>query len=131
MVLLNTKQPTKTAINLNIEKVSFSFNLHSLLTACLESGTVCQPCSDLGHQSIYTPLGACQSCLESGSKCVKLLVLLWTADCKESNKQAMEQTAKLSTEETENEIKEQVKFLKPIPEAVHLGKCLCQLVSVP
>jgi len=55
---------------------------------------------------------------------VKLLVLLWTADCEESNKQAMEQIAKLSTEETEDEIKEQVKFLKPIPEAVHLGKCL-------
>ena len=55
---------------------------------------------------------------------MKLLVLLWTADCEESNKQAMEQITKLSTEETEDEIKEQVKFLKPIPEAVHLGKCL-------
>lgn len=51
---------------------------------------------------------------------MKLLVLLWTADCEESNKQAMEQIAKL----TEDEIKEQVKFLKPIPEAVHLSKCL-------
>lgn len=59
--------------------------------------------------------------MESSLKCVKLLVLLWTADCEEINKQAMEQIAKLSTED---EIKEQVKFLKPIPEAVHLGKCL-------
>ena len=69
-------------------------------------------------------LRACQPCLESGSKCVKLLVLLWAADCEESNKQAMEQIIKLSTEETEDQIKEHIKFLKPIPEAVHLGKCL-------
>lgn len=55
---------------------------------------------------------------------MKLLVLLWTADCEESNKQAMEQIAKLSKEETDDQMKEQMKFLKPIPEAVHLGKCL-------
>ena len=55
---------------------------------------------------------------------MELLVLLWTADCEESSRQAMEQIAKLSTEETEDGIKEQVKFLKPIPEAVQLGKCL-------
>ena len=55
---------------------------------------------------------------------MKLLVLLWTADCEENNKQAMEQIIKLSNEETDHQIKEQVKFLKPIPEAVHLGKCL-------
>ena len=36
----------------------------------------------------------------------------------------MEQIIKLSNEETDHQIKEQVKFLKPIPEAVHLGKCL-------
>ena len=55
---------------------------------------------------------------------MKLLVLLWTADCEESNKQAMEHITKLSNEGTDDQIKEQVKFLKPIPEAVHLGKCL-------
>ena len=55
---------------------------------------------------------------------MELLVLLWTADCEESSRQAMEQIAKLSTEETEDGIKEQVKFLKPIPEAVQLGKRL-------
>ena len=55
---------------------------------------------------------------------MKLLVLLWTADCEESNKQAMEHITKLSNEGTNDQIKEQVKFLKPIPEAVHLGKCL-------
>ena len=55
---------------------------------------------------------------------MKLLVLLWTADCEESNKQAMEQIAKLSKEEADDQMKEQMKFLKPIPEAVHLGKCL-------
>ena len=97
---------------------------YSLLTACLESGTVCKPCSDLGHQSVHTPIRACQSCLKSGSKCVKLLVLLWTADCDENNKQAMEQIIKLSNDETDHHIKEQMKFSKPIPEAVHLGKCL-------
>ena len=36
----------------------------------------------------------------------------------------MEQIAKLSKEETDDQMKEQMKFLKPIPEAVHLGKCL-------
>ena len=36
----------------------------------------------------------------------------------------MEQIIKLSTEESEDQIKEHIKFLKPIPEAVHLGKCL-------
>ena len=96
-----------------------------MIAECLESGSVCQPCCDLGHQSVDSPLRACQSCLESGSKCVKLLVLLWTADCEESNKQAMELITKLSTDETDRDrIKEQAKFLKPIPEAVHLGKCL-------
>ena len=60
---------------------------------------------------------------------MKLLVLLWAADCEESNKQAMEQIIKLSSEETEDQIKEHIKFLKPIPEAVHLGKCLKSFFS--
>ena len=51
---------------------------------------------------------------------MKLIVLAWTADCEESNKQAMEQIIQLSAN---GEIAEHLKYLRPFPEAVHLAKC--------
>lgn len=81
---------------------------------------MCQACSEKGHKSTDCSLRACEPCLDSGCKCVKLLVLGWTADCEENNKQAMEKLIKLSAN---GEIAEHLKFLRPLPEAVHLAKC--------
>ncbi|CAB3990383.1 Hypothetical predicted protein [Paramuricea clavata] len=47
---------------------------------CLECQSVCPTCYEKGHKFIDSVLRACDRCLESGSKCVKLLVLVWTAD---------------------------------------------------
>ena len=51
---------------------------------------------------------------------MKQLVLVWTADCKESNKQAMGKILSLSQD---SELGTDLKYLSPVPEAVHLGKC--------
>lgn len=51
---------------------------------------------------------------------MKLLVLVWTADCEENNKQAME---KLITLSASGEMADHLKYLQPLPEAVHLAKC--------
>ena len=51
---------------------------------------------------------------------MKLLVLVWTADCEENNKQAME---KLITLSANGEMADHLKYLRPLPEAVHLAKC--------
>ena len=51
---------------------------------------------------------------------MKLLVLVWTADCEGNNKQAME---KLITLSANGEMADHLKNLRPLPEAVHLAKC--------
>ena len=88
--------------------------------ACLQGEAVCQACSGRGHRSIDDALRACHQCLDAGCRCVKLLVLVWTADCEESNKQAMEKIISLSKK---GEIEEKLKYLRPLPESVHLAKC--------
>lgn len=51
---------------------------------------------------------------------MKLIALVWTADCEESNRQAMEKIITLSEK---GEIGEKLKYLRPLPESVHLAKC--------
>ena len=52
---------------------------------------------------------------------MKLLVLAWSADCEENNKQAM---LKLIQEKTGGTLPPKLHFLLPIPEATHVAKCL-------
>ena len=51
---------------------------------------------------------------------MKLLAPVWTVDCEESNKQAMEKIVTLSEK---GEIREKLKYLRPLPESLHLAKC--------
>ena len=81
---------------------------------------MCQACIEKGQKSTNCSLRACEPCLTSGCKCVKLLVLVWTADCEESNKQAME---KLITLSANGEMADHLKYFWPLPEEVHLAKC--------
>jgi hypothetical protein len=48
---------------------------------------------------------------------VKLHVLVWTADCEESNKQAMENIISVSQD---GALGNDLKYLNPFPETVHL-----------
>jgi hypothetical protein len=46
---------------------------------------------------------------------------MWSADCEESNKQAMLKLAQMKKDST---LSSQLQFLLPIAEATHVGKCL-------
>ncbi|PFX25173.1 hypothetical protein AWC38_SpisGene10213 [Stylophora pistillata] len=89
--------------------------------ACLQGEAVCQACSKKGQKSSDCLLRACELCLTSGCKCMKLLVLVWTADCEENNKQAMEKLP-VVTLSSNGEIADHLRYLRPLPEAVHLAK---------
>ena len=52
---------------------------------------------------------------------MKLIVLVWSADCEESNKQAMLQ---LLQEKRDGALAQELQFLVPMPEATHVAKCL-------
>lgn len=88
---------------------------------CTSSGNVCQSCQRNGQAFVEPPLRACSRCLNSGTQCVKLVIFVWSADCEESNKQAM---LKLVQEKTDGTLPQELQFLFPMPEATHVAKCL-------
>ena len=87
-----------------------------LATDCTERKVVCDRCAPLGQTFYERSLRACDTCVEAGTQCKKLLVLTWVADCEENNKKAMK--IMMSSED------ESLPFLQPLPEAVHVGKCM-------
>ena len=87
-----------------------------LVTDCTERKGVCDRCASLGQTFYERCLRACDTCVEAGTQCKKLLVLTWVADSKENNKKAM--TILMSSQD------ESLPFLQPLPEAVHVGKCM-------
>ena len=88
---------------------------------CASNNSICQTCQSNGQKFVEEPLRACSRCINSGIQCVKLLVLAWSADCEENNKQAM---LKLIQEKTGGTLPPKLHFLLPIPEATHVAKCL-------
>jgi len=88
---------------------------------CASSSIVCQACQINGQRFVEEPLRACSRCINSGIQCVKLIVLVWLADCEESNKQAMLQ---LLQEKRDGALAQELQFLLPMPEATHVAKCL-------
>ena len=87
-----------------------------LATDCTERKVVCDRCAPRGQTFYERSLRACDTCVEAGTQCKKLLVLTWVADCEENNKKAMK--IMMSSED------ESLPFLQPLPEAVHAGKCM-------
>ena len=87
-----------------------------LLTDCNERKGVCDRCAPLGQTFYESCLRACDRCVEANTQCKKLLILTCVADCKENNKKAM--MILMSSQE------DRLKFLQPLPEAVHVGKCM-------
>lgn len=88
---------------------------------CPLSSIVCQACQINGQRFVEEPLRACLRCINPGIQCVKLIVLVWLADCEESNKQAMLQ---LLQAKRDGALAQELQFLLPMPEATHVAKCL-------
>ena len=88
---------------------------------CASNNSTCQACQRNGQKFVEEPLRACTRCINSGVQCVKLLVLAWSADCEENNKQAM---LKLVQEKTGGKLPPELQFIFPMPEATHVAKCL-------
>ncbi len=67
------------------------------------------------------PLRACHCCIATGQQCVSLFIPVWTADCEESNKQAMVKLLEMKEKGTATA---ELQLLVPLPEATHVAKCL-------
>jgi hypothetical protein len=67
---------------------------------CISSEEVCENCERDGQKCVEAPLRACSRCVLAGIQCVRLLVSMWSADCEESNKQAMLKLAQMKKEST-------------------------------
>jgi hypothetical protein len=63
---------------------------NSLCENCWDLKTVCDACKCKGQISHIPGLRACIKCLEVGTTCEKCLVLVYTTDCEEGNKKAIE-----------------------------------------
>ena len=108
----------------NTNSFCFPLRLH-FKQQCLQS------CQRNGQAFVEAPLQACSRCCNSGTQCVKLLVFVWSADCEESNKQAM---LKLVQEKTDGTLPQELQFsfsdARGNPCSLVLKRKLSQLVLV-
>ena len=82
---------------------------------------VCINCQRRGQTSHFPALRACTRCLNSGSKCEKVAVVVVTTDYEESNKLALPQ---LHDGTAKGRTPPELSLLAAIPDVVHLGKSL-------
>ena len=87
---------------------------------CWTAKKVCINCQRRGQTSHFPALRACTRCLNSGSKCEKVAVVVVTTDCEESNKQALTQ---LHDDAAKGRASPELSLLAAMP-VVHLGKSL-------
>jgi hypothetical protein len=82
---------------------------------------VCDDCVTKGHVPYFPACRACRKCLEKGQKCVKLAACVYTTDCKEGNKKALE---KINSQVLDGTIEPELAFMIGLPDAIHVGKSL-------
>lgn len=93
-------------------------------TACKECWAqkeVCAQCTEKGQTSYHPSLRFCSQCHKNGTKCIKVSVLVYTADCEEGNKKAFEN---IQTSVEDGSIEPSISMLTGLPDAVHVGKSL-------
>lgn len=88
---------------------------------CWTGKKVCVHCERMGQTSHTPALRACTRCVNSGSKCEKVVVVVVTTDCEESNKQALTQ---LHDDAAKGQASPELYLLAAVPDVVHLGKSL-------
>ncbi len=88
---------------------------------CWETKVVCDDCRTKGQLSYFPACRACTKCLEKGQKCVKLAVFVYTSDCEEGNKKALEQ---INNQLEDGTIEPELALMVGLPDAIHVGKSL-------
>lgn len=100
---------------------TYNITHFALYSDCTSSIIVYRACHRNGQRFVEQPLRACLHCINSGIQCVKLIVLVWSADYEASNKQAMLQLLK---GKKDRPILQELQFLLPIPEVTNVAKRL-------
>lgn len=88
---------------------------------CWDNKVVCDCCTIKGQVSYFPACRACAKCLEKGQKCVKLATFVYTSDCEEGNKKALENIKQQIQEGT---IEPELALMVELPDAIHVGKSL-------
>ena len=93
----------------------------SLCQQCLDQGCICSDCQDIGHESIYPSLRACNKCISVGKKCIRRTVFVLCTDCEEGNKKSFETFIESIKKQT---IDPDLRLLIVMPDIPHVGKNL-------
>ena len=88
---------------------------------CWDNKRVCDDCAVQGQVSYFPACRACAACLEKGETCVKLAAFVYTSDCEEGNKKALEN---FNQQIEEGTIEAELALIVGLPDAIHVGKSL-------
>ena len=86
---------------------------------CSNIKGVCDECDGDGQISHIPSLRACRRCIENGLQCICRVMMVFTTDCEEGNKQAM-QIKSIEDGSTPADLS----LLVPLPNCPHVGKSL-------
>ena len=87
---------------------------------CIDESTVCIECRNDGQTSHIPSLRACTTCIQEGSKCVRVVVLVLATDCETGNKKALE----MISQDRQNGTQPAQFIFSPLPDAIHVGKSI-------
>ena len=89
--------------------------------ACWSQKDVCEQCTEKGQVSHYPACRACTKCLEEGKECIKLATFVFSSDCEEGNKKAMET---INQQVQDGSIEPELALIVALPDTIHVGKSL-------
>ncbi len=102
------------------EQVLCASSCDSMCAECIQSKKACDECTDLKQISHIPCLRACKQCISSQEKCIRLTILVVSADSESGNKNAFESILEARKEGT---LPVEFIFL-PVPDGLHAGKSL-------
>ena len=89
--------------------------------ACWSQKGVCEQCKAKGQVSHYPACRACTKCLEEGKECIEVAAFVFTSDCEEGNKKAMET---INQQVQDGSIEPELALMVALPDTIHVGKSL-------